>query len=69
MIFKAKKKWNIDLKRSYIVGDRYKDILAGLNAGLKTIYLFNGYKKDKTPVFYHYKINSLKQVLRKVRYD
>jgi len=69
MIFKAKKKWNIDLNKSYIVGDRHKDILAGLNAGLKTIYLFNDYKKDKKPKFYHFKINSLKEIMRKVRYD
>ena len=51
MIIEAKIKWNLDLRRSYIVGDRYKDILAGLNAGLKTIYLFNDYKKDKIPVW------------------
>lgn len=69
MIYKAKKKWNINLNKSYIVGDRYKDILAGLNAGLKTVYLCNGYKRDKIPIFYHYKINSLKEILRKVRYD
>ena len=68
MIIEAKIKWNLDLRRSYIVGDRYKDILS-LNAGLKTIYLFNDYKKDKIPKFYHHKVSSLKEVVRKVRYD
>ncbi len=69
MILKAKKKWKINLSKSYMVGDRYKDILAGLNSSLTTIYLKSDYKNDKKPKFYHYKVNSLKEVIGKVKYD
>ena len=34
-----------DLKNSYMVGDRSKDILAGINAGCKTIFINNNYKE------------------------
>ena len=45
LILTASKKWNIDLKNSYMVGDRSKDILAGINAGCKTILINNNYKE------------------------
>ena len=43
MILQAEKTYNIDLKNSYIIGDRYVDIKAGKNAGLKTILSLTGY--------------------------
>ena len=39
MLLKAAKDLNIDLKGSYMVGDRQTDIEAGINAGLKESYL------------------------------
>ena len=45
MIYSAKK-WN-KFKKSYIIGDRNKDILAGLNAGIKTIFINNNYSEKK----------------------
>jgi D-glycero-D-manno-heptose 1,7-bisphosphate phosphatase len=36
MLLKAEKKYNIDLSRSWIVGDDDRDIQAGINAGCKT---------------------------------
>ncbi|CAI3647832.1 D-glycero-alpha-D-manno-heptose-1,7-bisphosphate 7-phosphatase [Clostridium neonatale] len=41
MIMQAKKEFNIDLKKSYMVGDRNTDILAGKKAGMQTIYIKN----------------------------
>jgi len=35
MIIQASQDWNIDLSKSYIIGDRISDIKAGENAGLK----------------------------------
>ena len=35
MILKAKKEYNINLKKSLLVGDNESDINAGINAGLK----------------------------------
>lgn len=41
MIEQAKKEFDIDLKSSYMVGDRKTDILAGKRAGLVTVYINN----------------------------
>ncbi len=43
MILKAAAEHHIDLKKSYMIGDRAGDILAGQNAGLKTILVCTGY--------------------------
>ncbi len=37
MILKAKEKWNINLKKSWMIGDSETDIEAGIKAGCKTI--------------------------------
>ena len=42
MIEKMQRKYNIDLSLSYMVGDTTTDIMAGKNAGLKTILLKTG---------------------------
>ena len=41
LLYFAAKKYNIELWKSFMVGDRNKDILAGNNAGCKTIYVNN----------------------------
>ena len=38
MIIKAKKKWNIDNKKSFMIGDKKIDLLAAKNADLKFYY-------------------------------
>ena len=39
MIFKAKKEYNLDLTKSFVIGDRNSDIVAGKNSGCKTILI------------------------------
>lgn len=39
MIIKAAEEMDLDLTRSYMVGDREADVLCGLNAGVKSILL------------------------------
>tara|TARA_Y100000996_G_C22342075_1_gene569100 strand:+ start:206 stop:739 length:534 start_codon:yes stop_codon:yes gene_type:complete len=65
MIKLAEKKWNLDLKKSYLIGDRWKDIDAGNKAGCKTIYIDYNYdeKKPKKPI---YSFKSLTQMLCQV---
>jgi|TARA_B110000259_G_C14022069_1_gene403387 D-glycero-D-manno-heptose 1,7-bisphosphate phosphatase len=65
MIYDAKKKWNIDLRNSYVVGDRYKDIKAGKNAGVKTIFLDKKYNEKKLakPDFVIKSLNEIKKIL------
>jgi D-glycero-D-manno-heptose 1,7-bisphosphate phosphatase len=40
-LIQAAKELNIDLKNSIIIGDKERDVLAGINAGLTTTYLFD----------------------------
>ena len=49
MLRKAEKDLNIDLSRSWFVGDTYLDVQTGVNAGMKTILLRSGdeNKSDK----------------------
>jgi D-glycero-D-manno-heptose 1,7-bisphosphate phosphatase len=43
MIIDAASDFNIDLSKSYMVGDSELDILAGINAGVKTVLVNRGY--------------------------
>ena len=47
MLQLARKEFNIDLANSIIIGDKERDIEAGLNAGLKETYLFDESKSVK----------------------
>lgn len=42
---KAAVDYDLDLKSSYIIGDHPSDILCGLNAGIKPVYLLTGHGK------------------------
>jgi D-glycero-D-manno-heptose 1,7-bisphosphate phosphatase len=46
LFLKAKEEFNIDLKSSYMIGDKATDVEAGHNAGTKSILLKTGYGKD-----------------------
>lgn len=41
MLLQAQKEYDINMKSSILVGDKERDIEAGLNAGLNETYLFN----------------------------
>jgi D-glycero-D-manno-heptose 1,7-bisphosphate phosphatase len=43
MLIEAAKKYDIDLRQSYIVGDRSKDVDAGLAGGCCTVFIDYGY--------------------------
>ena len=38
-LIKAVKDFNIDLKKSVLIGDKYTDIQAGINSGIETNFL------------------------------
>ena len=46
MIIEAAKKHNIDLKKSYLIGERESDILAGKNAQVSTVLVKTGYGSE-----------------------
>ena len=53
LLLQAGKKWNVDFKKSFMIGDRWRDIQSGEKVGCKTIYLDYNYKdiKPKNPNF------------------
>ena len=48
MLLEAAEKWRIDLDRSYMVGDRWRDVEAGHRAGCRTLFLDLGYAEALT---------------------
>jgi regulator of RNase E activity RraA len=58
LVLEAAEKYNIDLKNSYMIGDRWRDIEAGISAECKTIFIDYSYK-EKQPVTYDYKVSDL----------
>ena len=47
MVIKAKKDFNINLKKSFIVGDRYSDIDLARRIGMKAIFIERNYNEKK----------------------
>ena len=45
MLIEAASEWSIDLGRSFMVGDRWRDIDAGKAAGCKTLFIDYGYRE------------------------
>ena len=43
MILKIKNRWKINLEKSFVIGDRWRDIGAGKAAGCKTIFIKRKY--------------------------
>ena len=64
MIYKAARTFNIDLDRSWMIGDILNDIEAGNAAGCKTILINNGnetewvLKQGRIP---EYEVNNLRE--------
>ena len=44
----AKEKYNLDLRKSWMIGDRWSDIEAGYAAGCSTIFIDRGYKEKQS---------------------
>ena len=57
-LLKAALKYNINLNKSFMVGDRWRDIEAGQNAGCKTFFIDYQYN-EKQPQNPTYKVASL----------
>jgi len=60
MILDAARKWHIDLHRSFIIGDTWKDMEAGRSSGCKTILINTAYNKG---VDCDHRINDLKEAI------
>jgi len=47
MLIEAGKRWKIDFSRSYMVGDRWRDIEAGAAVGCRTVFIDYGYAEKR----------------------
>jgi D-glycero-D-manno-heptose 1,7-bisphosphate phosphatase len=47
MILRAVKEFDVELSKSYIIGDKMIDILTGNNCGIKSILVLTGYGKEE----------------------
>lgn len=65
MIKKIVKKYNIDVSKSFMIGDRFSDILAGKKSGCKTIFIDRNYS-EKKPYIQDFTVKSLNQAVLKI---
>jgi D-glycero-D-manno-heptose 1,7-bisphosphate phosphatase len=47
LIHSAEQKYGVDLSRSFLIGDRWRDVEAGRRAGCKTVFLDCGYDEKR----------------------
>ncbi len=66
LLLEAAKKWSIDLKKSYVIGDTWKDIGAGKAAGCKTILIRREYNKDFQKD-YDFEVNNLEETVEIIK--
>ena len=66
MIYDAQKKYNIDLKKSYFIGDRWRDIGAGNKAKCITIFINRNYSEKNIfkPKFNVKEINEILKIIK-----
>lgn len=65
LIRQAVRRWKIDLDRSYMVGDRWSDVVAGHRAGLYTIFVNRQYS-EALPIRPDLTVRSLPQAASKI---
>jgi D-glycero-D-manno-heptose 1,7-bisphosphate phosphatase len=58
MLLDAARAHGIDLSRSYMVGDRWRDVEAGVTAGCNTVFIDWGYQ-EKQPQQYSFRAHNL----------
>lgn len=62
MLLEAKEAFDLDMANSIMVGDKERDIEAGLNAGLQIAYFFDESKTQSTSKASHI-VSSLKEII------
>lgn len=62
----AVEKFSIALNKSYMIGDRWKDIEAGISARCKTIYINHNYN-EKKPLHHNYEVQSIIEAVQIIK--
>lgn len=63
MLLDGAREFGVDLSASYMVGDRWRDVEAGLAAGCKTVFLDYGYA-ERQPETVDYRVRSMTDAAR-----
>ena len=66
MILKLSKKYNINIKKSYLIGDRWRDIDAGNKVGCNTIFI-EKYYNEKLNTKPRFVVKKLQQILKYIK--
>jgi D-glycero-D-manno-heptose 1,7-bisphosphate phosphatase len=61
MILQGARKYGVDLTESFMVGDRWRDVEAGQNAGCRTIFIDDGYEERQPARPADARVHSLKE--------
>jgi D-glycero-D-manno-heptose 1,7-bisphosphate phosphatase len=67
MLISAREKWQIDFSKSYLVGDRWRDIEAGQAVGCIGFFIDYGYKERRPAPPYH-TVVSLEDAVNKMNH-
>jgi len=60
LLLEAAQKFDIDLRQSYVVGDRWRDVEAGHRAGCRSIFVDHGYR-ERQPDGPFLRVHSLRE--------
>lgn len=63
MLLAGAAEFDVDLPRSYMIGDRKGDVDAGRAAGIRTIFVDRGYR-EAAPTNYDHKVSSTSEALQ-----
>ena len=63
LMIDAARQYRVDLGRSYLIGDRWRDVDAGANAGCKTIWIDHGYAEQSPTSAPDARVGSLREAV------
>lgn len=69
LLIEAQRDFNLNIKKCFLIGDRWKDISAAESSGCKSIFIDYNYD-EKKPEKYTFKVNSISEAINIIlKYD
>jgi D-glycero-D-manno-heptose 1,7-bisphosphate phosphatase len=68
LIRKAAADLNIDVRASFMVGDRWRDVEAGRQAGCRTVWIDRGYREKAPPHAPDYRAGTLRETVEWIKW-
>ena len=60
LLLRAAEKYDIDIPRSFMIGDRWRDVDAGASAGCATVWIDYGYREKRPAAEASAKVDSIR---------